>query len=656
MSKYSMSMDLNVLEHLGINLYSSIPPVLSEVVANSYDADATKVNISIHKGSEPVITILDNGNGMSLSDINDKYLKVGYRKRDSGEKLSPHFKRLVMGRKGIGKLSLFSIANRIEVHTKRKDEDGEAFVIERDKLEQVIRAGASTFSPREEPFDPSLLGESGTFIKLSELKKGVAQSETYLRRNIARRFSLISTEDNPFEIQINGNPVSITDRGYIDKVNYVWLIGEYNVNRLGDNRNLLEDPIQLKGDLAEGYKVCGWIGSVSKPSDLKKEDASNNKISIIVRGKLAQEDILSSFSEGGVYASYLVGEICADFLDEDDLPDVATSNRQQIKDTDERYTALQAFVQKILKRIQGDWTKLRNETNVKKGQSDIPELKEWFDTLQGDSKRQAERIFQTIENSTIDDDDLDKKRELYGYGILAFERLRIADNLSALEKLDSTDMLEQFGSVFSRMQDVEAALYYDIASQRVSVLKQLTAFCDANSKEKILQKHLFNHLWLLDSSWERATEGSERLESSVTKEFNEVSESLTEEERKAGIDIRYMNVAGKHIIIELKRYRMTYSYDVYDATKQIAKYRDALMKCLRAMEPKSTPHIETLLIVGPDAFDGTSPEQIEKSLESVDARMVRYDQLIENAERSYSDYLEANKEASKIRSIVDKLI
>ena len=243
-----MSMDLNVLEHLGINLYSSIPPVLSEVVANSYDADATEVNISIYKGSEPVITILDNGNGMSLSDINDKYLKVGYRKRDSGEELSSHFKRPVMGRKGIGKLSLFSIANRIEVHTKRKEEAGEAFVIERDKLEQVIRAGASTFSPREELFDPSLLGESGTFIKLSKLKKGVTQSETYLRRNIARRFSLISTEDNPFEIQINGNPVSITDRGYIDKVNYVWLIGEYDVNRLGDNRNLLKDPIQLEGN------------------------------------------------------------------------------------------------------------------------------------------------------------------------------------------------------------------------------------------------------------------------------------------------------------------------------------------------------------------------------------------------------------------------
>lgn len=651
-----MSMDLNVLEHLGINLYSSIPPVLSEVVANSYDADATEVNISINKGPDPVITILDNGNGMSLSDINEKYLKVGYRKRDSGEALSSHFKRPVMGRKGIGKLSLFSIADRIEVHTKCKEDAGEAFVIERDELEQVIRDGASTFSPREEPFDPSLLGESGTFIKLSELKKGVSQSETYLRRNIARRFSLISTEDNPFEIQINGNPVSITDRGYIDKVNYVWFIGEYDVKRLGNNTNLLEKPIQLEGDLEKGYKVCGWIGSVSKPSDLKNDDASNNKISIIVRGKLAQEDVLSSFSEGGVYASYLVGEICADFLDEDDLPDVATSNRQQIKDTDERYIALQAFVQKILKRIQGDWTKLRNDTNVKKGQKDIPELKEWFETLKGDSKRQAERIFQTIENSTIDDDDLDKKRELYGYGILAFERLRIADNLSALEKLDSTDMLEQFGSVFSRMQDVEAALYYDIASQRVSVLKQLTAYCDENSKEKILQEHLFNHLWLLDSSWERATEGSERLESSVTKEFNEVSESLTEEERKARIDIRYKNVAGKHIIIELKRYEMTYKYNIFNAAEQVDKYRNALQKCLKAIDPNDTTPIETILIVGPNAFKDVDSDQIERILQSVGARVVRYDQLIENAETSYSDYLEANKEASKIRSIVNKLI
>jgi len=35
---FSMTIDLNVLNHLGIKLYSSIPAVLSEAVANAWDA------------------------------------------------------------------------------------------------------------------------------------------------------------------------------------------------------------------------------------------------------------------------------------------------------------------------------------------------------------------------------------------------------------------------------------------------------------------------------------------------------------------------------------------------------------------------------------------------------------------------------------------
>ena len=656
MSRYTMSMDLNVLEHLGINLYSSIPAVLSEVVANSYDADATLVNICTD--SEDTITILDDGNGMGLKDINEKYLKVGYRKRDAGEQLSPKYGRPVMGRKGIGKLSLFSIANRIEIHTKRKECNGEAFVINKEELEKVISRGESTFSPKEISFDKTLLKEeTGTCIKLSALKKDTAKSEPYLRRNIARRFSLSTTPDAPFDIQINGKTITVADRGYIDKVDYLWLIGDFDMDRLkSGNTTLRKEPIHIPGDLKGGYTVSGWIGSVAELKDLKQDDVVNNKISIIVRGKLAQDDVLANASGAGVYANYLVGEICADYLDEDDLPDIATSNRQQIKDTDERYIALQAFVQKALKQIQNDWTKLRNDANINKALNAIPELSEWFESLKGDSRKQAERIFQTIENATIADDDIAKRRELYGYGILAFERLKVTDNLSALNNLDDAEMLERFGKVFSSMQDIEASLYYDIAAQRVDVLKKLTQHCDENKKEKILQKHLFNHLWLLDSSWERATELTGRMEQGVEKEFAEVTNKLSEEERKARIDIRYKNVAGKHIIIELKRYEMTYNYDIYDAMKQIEKYKKALSKCLEATEPNRKPHIETILIVGPNAFKGKDPTQIDKQLASVDARMVRYDQLIENAEKSYSNYLNANKEASRIRNIVEKLI
>ena len=78
--KFTMSLSLNVLNHLGINLYSNIPAVLSEIVANSWDADATEVKINVDNDK---ITIEDNGCGMSADDINKKFLYVGHRKREN---------------------------------------------------------------------------------------------------------------------------------------------------------------------------------------------------------------------------------------------------------------------------------------------------------------------------------------------------------------------------------------------------------------------------------------------------------------------------------------------------------------------------------------------------------------------------------------------
>lgn len=120
-----MSLDLNVLNHLGLNLYSNTPAVLSEVVANSYDADALEVKIDISQESDKIV-IIDDGNGMTLQEINEKFLRVGYQKRESGEALSKKYHRPVMGRKGIGKLSLLSIANKIEIHSKTESLAGNA--------------------------------------------------------------------------------------------------------------------------------------------------------------------------------------------------------------------------------------------------------------------------------------------------------------------------------------------------------------------------------------------------------------------------------------------------------------------------------------------------------------------------------------------------
>jgi HSP90 family molecular chaperone len=113
--RYKMTISLNVLNHLGINFYSNVPAVLSEVVANAWDADAHEVTIDIDKGKDQIV-VKDDGIGMTEEDINRRYLNVGYRKRIELPGMTPEG-REPMGRKGIGKLSVFSIAQTIEVYS-----------------------------------------------------------------------------------------------------------------------------------------------------------------------------------------------------------------------------------------------------------------------------------------------------------------------------------------------------------------------------------------------------------------------------------------------------------------------------------------------------------------------------------------------------------
>ena len=101
--RFEMTVDMSVLESLGINLYSNAAAVLSEMVANAWDADATEVTIDWMTSGQ-VVVIADNGRGMTAEDINKRFLKVGYKKRINEGSMSPRWDRLYMGRKGIGKL------------------------------------------------------------------------------------------------------------------------------------------------------------------------------------------------------------------------------------------------------------------------------------------------------------------------------------------------------------------------------------------------------------------------------------------------------------------------------------------------------------------------------------------------------------------------
>lgn len=654
MGKFKMQIDLNVLNHLGLTLYSNTPSVLSEVVANSYDADATQVKIYSDEKAD-MITIVDNGNGMDENDINNKFLRVGYQKRRSGESRSPKFDREVMGRKGIGKLSLFSIAGTIEIHT-IKDGASNAFrmVLEdiQKSIESPTRNGDATsskgYSPEVIEFDSSKLNESGTKIVITSLKKNIARTDEYLKRRLSRRFSILNPKGE-FVIYINDVEVKVDDRGYIDKVDIAWPIGEFTMP--SSFRGVLQPKLDGKIEQSD-FEISGWIGSVKKPSDLVTDtDDTNNKISIICRGKLAQEDILKYFNEGGIYASYLIGEIHANFLDDDDKVDIATSSRQNFIEDDDRFESLRTHVYKLLKIIQSKWTSLRTETATTKATSNSEALNTWYKSLKSDEKKQAKKLFATVETLHFDEGEDEKRKELYKYGILSFEKLRARSKLNELEHVSLQELLK-FKEIFSDLQDIEAAMYFDIASERVEIIRKLRDCTDNNAKEKVIQQHLFDNLWLLNTSWERATHGSELIEQNIKKEFEGITSSLTSKEKKARFDIKYRTSSDKHIIIELKRYKTGYKVDTFTLGSQINKYISALKKCLQAVG-KNNAHIEAICVVGPNALEDI--EETNRHLHVQNSRAVTYDMLIDNAFISYSTYLENHRKVGKIRDIIDKL-
>lgn len=645
---YKMTINLNALNHLGINLYSNVPAVVSEIIANAWDADATEVHISITNDLSSV-TITDNGIGMTRDDINDKFLNVGYEKRKNGESITAKGRKS-MGRKGIGKLSIFSIANVAEVYS-RKDGETNAFTMRVDDIKHSIESGEPAYAP--EPIDnPTIKDDISTKIVLKSLKKGIHGLKDFLAKRIARRFGVLG-EQHDFQVFINGKPVSISDRDYFHKLEYIWCFGtesEKYKTYCGDKlkeSTILANTITID---TETYPVFGWLGLVEHSYELQEDNESINKITVLVRDKLAQEDILEEFGEGGIYTKYLIGEIYADFLDLDELDDIATSSRQKIIEDDPRYIALKGFLQEHLKTVQTKRAEYKETDGTKKA-LEYPSVKEWFSTLKGDTKKKAKKLFGKI--NQIETENLPAKAELFKQGVLAFEKLRHKETLDTLVDIE-LDQFEAYTKALADFDDFEALHYYEITSGRLKVIEIFNGKVDANVLEKHLQRYLFDHLWLLDPSWERGTQ-TPIMEEQVHKAFDEISEKLSDEEKNGRVDIRYQMASGKHIIIELKR--ASVKTTTFALQEQVDKYMKALRKQLATMKKEHEP-IEAYCILGQDPINWDTPEEKEKgqkALKEHDIYIMNYKELVDSSYELYKEYLATKRETSKIQKILNDI-
>jgi signal transduction histidine kinase len=107
------TVDSALLSELGERLVGKPYIALGELVKNSYDADATNVNIRF--GNDR-IEIVDNGHGMDFNEFKSFWMRVGSQHKQQ-QRYSRNFKRPITGSKGIGRLAAQFLAKEISMRT-----------------------------------------------------------------------------------------------------------------------------------------------------------------------------------------------------------------------------------------------------------------------------------------------------------------------------------------------------------------------------------------------------------------------------------------------------------------------------------------------------------------------------------------------------------
>ena len=112
------TVDTHLFRELGELLVGRDSTALIELVKNSYDADATEVEVhaqDLESSRDGWIQITDNGVGMSPSVFEEGFLRIASRAKDIGDRRSLRFKRRFTGEKGIGRLAAHKLAETIDV-------------------------------------------------------------------------------------------------------------------------------------------------------------------------------------------------------------------------------------------------------------------------------------------------------------------------------------------------------------------------------------------------------------------------------------------------------------------------------------------------------------------------------------------------------------
>lgn len=406
-SGFHFNISLTVLNSLGRDLYRSVNTILGEAISNSWDADAHNIHIYIDRDANYLV-IKDDGIGMNADDFQNKFLKIGYSKRNGGQNNSPEG-RPYIGRKGIGKLALLSCSEKIHIITKKQDTNYIGAIIDNTQIDQDINADRDTNQHTLGQVDidnfKNYINDHnhGTIIKFENLNTGIRNQIEFFRKVIALyyRFSLI---DNDFNIYLNNNLITSEElNDLVDDTQIFWMINDLKEDPLV-TKLLNKDTSQIKigNDIPVRLSIKGFVASVEKPSMLKMRGVGEKlTIDLFVNGRLREKDILRHITSNRLYENYLYGQIHFDELD--DEKDRFTSSREGIKADDEKFVELLDILnKKVMPKIADEWDEIRLGLR-EDGDPDNPR--------KTPKQRKAQSLYNEVAKDYTNNDNSDKENE-----------------------------------------------------------------------------------------------------------------------------------------------------------------------------------------------------------------------------------------------------
>ena len=306
-SYLTLTVDKSHIITIGERLYEQSIELVRELVNNAYDADATRVDVTV---SDKEIVVTDNGEGMHLKGL-EQYFNVG-----SDEKLlnpiSPRFGRNRIGQFGIGKFASLAAASRFEITTQKGEfsaqvvfdrarwiEEGDSWKIPLTLLERDPRRG------------------DGTSVRLVELKRSFRPEDVTQR--IAEGVPIRARD---FSVYVNG--YRVTPR------------------ILAGNRIPIMDGTE--------YGVIHGEIVILPAYRASKDDIG---IEIKVKGATVRRELFEMASWGKA-ATRIRGEVNADFLP-------LTSDRSGFIEDSPQHTSFLKRMEKTMAEVQRAYNQLASE-------------------------------------------------------------------------------------------------------------------------------------------------------------------------------------------------------------------------------------------------------------------------------------------------------